>query len=79
MYWSGWDHTLHGTLTRSVQSRHFPMGPFEKSRLDLVARIAVATGDVREMPNVFEKVCRSLCRRCNACITAGGRFFEKFL
>ncbi|GBO12185.1 hypothetical protein AVEN_110077-1 [Araneus ventricosus] len=46
---------------------------------DLVARISVATGDVREMPGVFEKVRRSLHRRCNACITAGGRFFEQFV
>ncbi|GBN74072.1 hypothetical protein AVEN_168703-1 [Araneus ventricosus] len=46
---------------------------------DLVARISVAAGDVGEMPGVFEKVRRSLRRRCNACITAAGRSFEQFL
>ncbi|GBM63120.1 hypothetical protein AVEN_215625-1 [Araneus ventricosus] len=30
---------------------------------DLVARISVAAGAVREMPGVFEKLCYSLCRR----------------
>ncbi|GBN59340.1 hypothetical protein AVEN_272161-1 [Araneus ventricosus] len=84
---SGWAHTLDCTLTRSLQSGLFPVGHFKSlvyessidSDEDLVARISVAAGAVREMLGVFEKVRRSLSRRCNACITAGGRSFELFL
>ncbi|GBM40710.1 hypothetical protein AVEN_159677-1 [Araneus ventricosus] len=46
---------------------------------DLVARISVAASAIREMSGVFEKVRHSLRRRCNTCITAGGRSFEQFL
>ncbi|GBM71854.1 hypothetical protein AVEN_229352-1 [Araneus ventricosus] len=46
---------------------------------DLVARISVAAGAVREIPGMFEKVRRSLGRRCNVCITACGCSFEQFL
>ncbi|GFV82175.1 uncharacterized protein TNCV_2790731 [Trichonephila clavipes] len=45
----------------------------------LVARIAVVTGDIREMPDVFANVRQSLCRWCEACTFAGGRSFEQFL
>ncbi|GFU50622.1 uncharacterized protein TNCV_235841 [Trichonephila clavipes] len=45
----------------------------------LVARIAIVAGENREMPGVFANVRHSLRRRCEACIFAGGRFFEKFL
>ncbi|GFV66388.1 uncharacterized protein TNCV_1478521 [Trichonephila clavipes] len=33
----------------------------------------------RERPRVFANVRQSLCRRCEACIFAGGRSFEQFL
>ncbi|GBN97017.1 hypothetical protein AVEN_46672-1 [Araneus ventricosus] len=46
---------------------------------DLVARISVAAGVIREMSGVFEKVRRSLRRRCNVCITASGLSFKQFL
>lgn len=46
---------------------------------DLVARISVAAGTIRETPDMFENVRQSLYRRCNACITACGRSFEQFL
>ena len=45
---------------------------------DLAARIAVATGDVREMPGVFEKVRSFLHLKCNASLTAGDRSFKQF-
>ncbi|GFV45212.1 hypothetical protein TNCV_1299371 [Trichonephila clavipes] len=44
----------------------------------LVARIAAVVGDMREMPRVFANVRQSLCRRCEACIFAGGGSMEQF-
>ncbi|GBM80445.1 hypothetical protein AVEN_83032-1 [Araneus ventricosus] len=46
---------------------------------DLVARISVAAARVREIPGVFESVRQLLHRRCQACITVGGRNFECLL
>lgn len=46
---------------------------------DLVARIIAAAGDVRDMPGIFETVRQSLRRRCEACLTVGGRSFEQLL
>ncbi|GFU86811.1 uncharacterized protein TNCV_1342561 [Trichonephila clavipes] len=45
----------------------------------LVARIDVVKGENRELPLVFVNVRHSLHWRCEACIFAGGRFFEHFL
>ncbi|GFU35005.1 hypothetical protein TNCV_2992841 [Trichonephila clavipes] len=44
----------------------------------LVARIAVVAGKIREMSGVFATVRYSQRRRCEACIFAGGCFFEQF-
>ena len=49
------------------------------SREDLAARIDVAAVKIRETPGVFENVRQSMLRRCQACITTGGRNFEHFL
>lgn len=49
------------------------------SNWDLVAKIVVAAGNVKEMPGVFANVHCSLCPRFETCITAGGRSFEQFL
>lgn len=49
------------------------------SEEELVARIVVATGEVREKPDIFKKMRNSMRRRCEACITAGGRNFEHLL
>ncbi|GFT04839.1 hypothetical protein TNCV_2133851 [Trichonephila clavipes] len=46
---------------------------------NLVARIAVVAGEIREIPGGFANVRHSLRRRCEACIFAGGRFFQQFL
>ncbi|GFX39912.1 uncharacterized protein TNCV_2646751 [Trichonephila clavipes] len=45
----------------------------------LVSRIAVVADESREMPGVFANVRHSFHRWCEACIFAGGRFFEQFL
>lgn len=46
---------------------------------ELVARIVAAAGEVKDTPNVFDKIRSSMRRRCEACITANGRNFEHFL
>lgn len=46
---------------------------------ELVARIAVAAGEIRDMPGVFQNVRMSMRRRCEACIVARGRNFEHLL
>ncbi|GFX58471.1 hypothetical protein TNCV_214001 [Trichonephila clavipes] len=40
---------------------------------ELVARISAATGEIRNTPEMLSNVRRSLKRRCEACITCGGR------
>ncbi|GFU27380.1 zinc finger MYM-type protein 1 [Trichonephila clavipes] len=42
----------------------------------LVARVAVVAGEIQEMPGVFANVRHSLRQRCEACIFAGGHFYE---
>ncbi|GFV44685.1 uncharacterized protein TNCV_212381 [Trichonephila clavipes] len=49
------------------------------SDVSLVARIAVVAGEIQEMLGVFANVRHSLRRWCEACIFAGGCFFEQFL
>ena len=44
-----------------------------------VARIAVAAGEIRDMPGVFQNVWISMCRRCEVCIVTGRRNFEHLL
>ncbi|GFV46602.1 uncharacterized protein TNCV_4121 [Trichonephila clavipes] len=44
-----------------------------------VARIAVAAGEIREMPGVFVNVRQSLRRRYEALLFADGCSFEQFL
>ncbi|GFW85226.1 DUF4817 domain-containing protein [Trichonephila clavipes] len=46
---------------------------------ELVARIAVAAGEIRNSPGVFQNVRMSMRRRCEACIVARGRNFEHLL
>ena len=46
---------------------------------DLIARIVAAAGKIRETPDVFANVRRSMIRRCETCIQVGGRSFEQFL
>ena len=49
------------------------------SREDLVARIVAAAGEIRETPDIFANVRRSMIRRYETCIRVGGRSFEQFL
>ncbi|GBN89584.1 hypothetical protein AVEN_22053-1 [Araneus ventricosus] len=46
---------------------------------DLVARIAAAAEEVRNMPGIFFNVRSSMHQRCEACITARGCNFEHLL
>jgi hypothetical protein len=46
---------------------------------DLVARIAVAAGNIREMPGIFQRVRHIIARRCRICNDVGGSHFEQFL
>lgn len=46
---------------------------------DLVARLSEAAARVREIPGIFERVRQSFHRRCQACISVGGRNFEQLL
>jgi hypothetical protein len=49
------------------------------SEEDLVARIAVASGDIAEIPNVFESVKHSLQKRFEKCVEVHGGLFEQLL
>lgn len=49
------------------------------SEEDLVARLSVAAGSVRDMPDVLTNVRHSMRRRCESCIAVGGRSFEQLL
>ncbi|GFS59066.1 uncharacterized protein TNCV_69601 [Trichonephila clavipes] len=46
---------------------------------ELVARISAAAGEIRNTPEMLSNVRRSMKRRCDACITCGGRQFEHLL
>ena len=46
---------------------------------DLVARIAVAAGEIADNPEMFGNVRNSLRRRCRACVDVNGRNFEHLL
>ncbi|GFU26152.1 transposase-like protein [Trichonephila clavipes] len=46
---------------------------------ELVARISAAAGEIRSTPEMLSNVRRSMKRRCEACITCGGRQFEHLL
>ncbi|GFX81165.1 hypothetical protein TNCV_1911571 [Trichonephila clavipes] len=50
-----------------------------KQRRGLVARISAAAGEIRNTPEMLSNVRRSMKRRCEACITCGGRQFEHLL
>jgi hypothetical protein len=50
-----------------------------QSEEDLVARIAVASGDISEMPGLFHNIRQSLTRRYQKCIDLGGTNFEQYL
>ncbi|GBM80689.1 hypothetical protein AVEN_137215-1 [Araneus ventricosus] len=39
---------------------------------ELVARRAVAAGEIRDMHGIFQKPRKSMRRRCEACIEVGG-------
>ncbi|GFX37375.1 chorion peroxidase [Trichonephila clavipes] len=43
---------------------------------ELVARISAAAGKIRNTPEMLSNVRRSMKRRCEACITCGGRQFS---
>jgi hypothetical protein len=49
------------------------------SEQDLVARIAVAAGDIAEIPHVFESVRHSLYKRYEKCVEVHGDHFEQLL
>ncbi|GFW55819.1 uncharacterized protein TNCV_122031 [Trichonephila clavipes] len=46
---------------------------------ELVVRISAAAGEIRNTPEMLSNVRRSMKRRCEACITCGGRQFEHLL
>jgi hypothetical protein len=46
---------------------------------DLVARIAVAAGNIREKPGIFQRVQHNMARHCRTCNDVGGRHFEQLL
>lgn len=46
---------------------------------DLIARIAVAAGDISDNPRMIASVHRSLENRCRLCIDQNGRHFEHLL
>ncbi|GFX07502.1 uncharacterized protein TNCV_5092161 [Trichonephila clavipes] len=46
---------------------------------ELVARISAAAGEIRNTLEMLSNVRRSMKRRCEACITCGGRQFEHLL
>jgi hypothetical protein len=50
-----------------------------ESEEDLVARIAVASADIAEMPGLFANIRHSLRRRYQTCINVRGRHFEQLL
>ncbi|GFV03385.1 lig_chan-Glu_bd domain-containing protein [Trichonephila clavipes] len=43
---------------------------------ELVARISAAAGEIRNTPEMLSNVRRSMKRRCEACITCGGRHYS---
>ncbi|GFT77335.1 uncharacterized protein TNCV_2023401 [Trichonephila clavipes] len=45
---------------------------------DLVARISEAAARVRKIPDILERVCQSLHRRCQACIATAGRNLNSY-
>lgn len=46
---------------------------------ELVARIILAFDDIRERPQLFQRIRQSITHRYNLCIENGGRNFEQFL
>ena len=46
---------------------------------ELVSRFAVAAGEIRDTPGLFQNIRNSMRRRCEAYIEVGGRNFERFL
>ncbi|GFT49320.1 uncharacterized protein TNCV_4583021 [Trichonephila clavipes] len=48
-------------------------------REDFVARLSVAAGRVIDMSDVFSDLSRTIRRRCDCCVTVGGRTFEHLL
>ncbi|GFT32354.1 transposase-like protein [Trichonephila clavipes] len=46
---------------------------------ELEERISAAAGEIRNTPEILSNVRRSMMRRCEACITCGGRQFEHLL
>jgi hypothetical protein len=50
-----------------------------ETQYDLVARIAVAAGTIREMAGIFQRVQNNIAKRCRTCNEVGGRHFEQLL
>lgn len=50
-----------------------------ESEENLIARIAVAAGDISDNPRIVGQVHRSLEKRCRLCIAENGRHFEQLL
>jgi len=50
-----------------------------QSEMDLVARVAVAAGDIAEDRRMLSLLQESLQRRCQLCIEVGGSHFEQLL
>jgi hypothetical protein len=50
-----------------------------ETQRDLVARIAIAAGTIREMSGMFQRVHNIITRWCRTCSEVGGRHFEQVL
>lgn len=70
-------------INRFVSSGYFVFGflkgfIYEKSissQEDLLEKIVAASRCARDILDMFQKMCQSLYRRCNACLLASGKIF----
>jgi hypothetical protein len=62
--WLHWIHMQSLVYETPVETQH-----------DLMARIAVAAGTIREMLGIFQRVQRNITRRCRTCNEVSGRHF----
>ncbi|GFS49081.1 uncharacterized protein TNCV_2409591 [Trichonephila clavipes] len=84
MDWPWRSSSLASPIARPFLSALFLLGQMKSlvyetpvnSAEELVARISAAAGEIRNTPEMLSNVRRSMKRRCEACITCGGRQFE---
>jgi hypothetical protein len=50
-----------------------------ETQCDIVARIAVAAGNIRQVPRIFQTVQNNIARRCRTGNEVDGRHFEDLL